>query len=211
MIRLLIADDHAIVRDGLKQLFSHAKDIEIVAEAENGKQVLDYLGRLEADIVVLDVSMPLIGGMDLIPRILAIRPDMPILVLSMYNEPQIALNMIKAGAAGYVTKDSDPAVLLSAVYKVLAGGRYISERLAEQIIFFQRSGIGDERPHERLSKRELQVMQLLASGKSIGEAADELNISHKTVSTHKTRIMKKMAFASNARLIRYAVMHGLVE
>jgi len=211
MIRLLIADDHAIVRDGLKQLFSHAQDIEIVAEAGNGKQVLDFLRRAEVDVVILDISMPQIGGMDLIPRILSSHPEMPILVLSMYNEPQIALNLIKAGASGYVTKDCDPAVLLSAVYKVVAGGRYISEGLAEQIIFFQRSGTDDEMPHEKLSQRELQVLQLLASGKSIVEAAAELNISNKTVSTHKTRIMKKMAITSNAKLIRYAVMHGLTE
>lgn len=211
MIRLLIADDHAIVRDGLKQLFSHADDIEVVAEAANGKQVLDFLRRMEIDVVILDISMPVVGGMDLIPRILANHPDMPILVLSMYNEPQIALNLIKAGASGYVTKDCDPAVLLSAVHKVMAGGRFISEGLAEQIIFFQRSGVDDEMPHEKLSQRELQVLQLLASGKSIIEAAAELNISNKTVSTHKTRIMKKMSISSNAKLIRYAVMHGLAE
>jgi DNA-binding NarL/FixJ family response regulator len=207
----MIADDHAILRDGLKQLFSHVGDMEVVAEASDGKQVLEVLRNAAVDVVILDISMPTLGGLDLVPRIRGQYPALPILVLSMHNEPQMAMNMIKAGASGYVCKDCEPLELIMAVRRVVSGRRYISNQLAEQLIFLEGGSKVDEPPHQRLSRREQQVLRMLANGKSILEVASVLNISNKTVSTHKTRIMKKMSIESNAKLIRYALTHGLCD
>ncbi|MCE4538937.1 response regulator transcription factor [Pelomonas sp. P7] len=210
MIRLLICDDHAIVRKGLRQLFSLVDDIEVVGEANNGGDVLDTLRKMPVDILLMDMTMPGISGEDLIARIRAHHPTQAILVLSMHDEAQVAQRALRAGAAGYLTKDSEPEVLLAAIRRVVQGGNFIDPGIAEQLVF-QASGQQAAPCHGALSSREYQVLCLLARGRSVNDIAEELSISNKTVSTHKARLMEKMGFASNAALIRYAVTHGLVE
>jgi DNA-binding NarL/FixJ family response regulator len=208
MIRLLIADDHTLMREGLKQLFAMLADIELVGEAVNGAQVQEQLRQGGIDLLLLDMSMPGICGDDLIARIRSQYPELPVLVLSMHNEPQIAVRALKAGANGYLTKDGDPDTLLAAVRRVAGGGRFIDPSLAESMAFAS-DGQSDRLRHENLSDRELQVLRQLARGISVNDIADMLAISNKTVSTHKARLMEKMGFHNNADLVRYAVMHGL--
>jgi len=210
MIRLMLADDHAIVRKGLKQLFELAQDIEVTTEAINGAEVLDKLRQVEVDLLVLDITMPGISGVDLISRIRAHGLKPYILILSMHNESQIARRALKAGANGYLTKDSDPEALLSAIRKVAGGGRFLDPILAQQMVFEENTN-GLQVQHEQLSDREFHILRLLARGKSVNEIADDLVISNKTVSTHKARLMRKMDFRSNADLIRYAIEHDLLE
>lgn len=210
MIRLLLADDHTIMREGLKQLFALAGDIEVVGEAVNGNQAQELLRAGGVDLLLLDMTMPGICGEDLVARIRGHHPDLPILILSMHNEPQIAQRALKAGASGYLTKDRDPESLLAAIRRVAAGGRFIDPLLAEQMAF-ESSGLGRIVRHQSLSDRELQVMRLFARGMAVNDIAEQLAISNKTVSTHKARLMEKMGFACNAELVRYAVIHGLVD
>jgi len=210
MIRLLIADDHTIMREGLKQLFALAADIEVAGEAENGAQLLDRLRRGGVDLLLLDMSMPGISGEDLVARVHAHHPALPILVLSMHNETQVAQRALRAGARGYLTKDRDPETLLAAIRRVAAGERFIDPRLAEQMAL-EASGLGQRSHHDCLTDRELQVLRLIARGMSVNHIADQLAISNKTVSTHKARMMEKMGFASNADIVRYAIVHRLVD
>ena len=210
MIRILLADDHALVREGLKQFFSLTTDITVGAEAINSIQVLEALLRERFDLLLLDMIMPGISGADLITRIVAHDKRPPILVLSMHNEPQFVRRALAAGASGYLTKDNDPAILIAAIRKVAAGGRFIDPALAEAMAF----DVGNAQNrggHDHLSDREFQILGLLACGKTVNDIAAELAISNKTVSTHKARLMEKMGFASNADLVRYAMLHGLVE
>ena len=210
MIRILIADDHGIVREGLKQLFALGGDIAVAGEAVNGSEVLDSLRAGGIDLILLDMTMPGISGANLVTRLRTHDGCPPILVLSMHNELQIARRALAAGASGYLTKDSDPKTLMSAIHKVAAGGRFIDPVLAEKMVFD--TGTGDERaPHEVLSEREFDILRLLVNGRSVNDIADELKISNKTVSTHKARLMQKMKFNNNSELVRYAVAHGLVE
>lgn len=210
MIRLLIADDHAILRSGLRQLFSIAGDITVTGEAEDGNQVLELARHKEFDLVLLDLAMPGTSGTDLIARLANRYPRLPILVLSMHNEAQIAERALRAGAAGYMTKDSDAATLLSAIRKVASGGRYLAPKIAEQLAF--RSMDTDTRlPHERLSDRELAIMHRLVDGDTINAIAEALAISAKTVSTHKTRLLQKMGLRNRTELVRYAIEHKLVK
>ncbi|NVM79638.1 DNA-binding NarL/FixJ family response regulator [Duganella sp. SG902] len=208
MIRLLIADDHAIVSSGLLQLFSLSSDVCVVALATNGGQVIDSLRTTPCDLVLLDMSMPGISGIDLIGRIRVRAPALPILVLSMHNEALVVRRALKAGANGYMTKDCDPEALLLAVRKVAAGGRYLDPGLAEQMVFDTDSD-QFKHPHEQLSNRELCIFRLFVSGMGVNQIADELAISNKTVSTHKARLMQKMGFQSNADMLRYGVDHNL--
>ncbi len=208
MIRLMIADDHAIVREGLKQLFALVADIKVVAAAVNGAEVLDLLRNKPADLLLLDMTMPGISGVELIARVKAQNPEQKILVLSMHNEPQIARRALAAGASGYLTKDSDPEVLLAAVRKVAAGGRHIDAGLVEAMVF-DAGATTNKAPHELLSERELQILRLLVQGRSVNDIADALVISNKTVSTHKSRLMQKLNLANNAELVRYGVEHAL--
>jgi DNA-binding NarL/FixJ family response regulator len=208
MIRILIADDHAIVRGGLLQLFGLAGDVTVVAQATNGGQVIESLRCTPCDLVLLDLSMPGISGIELIGRIRAHVPELPILVLSMHNEALVARRALKAGASGYMTKDGDPETLLMAVRKVAAGGRYIDPGLAEQMVF-ENEGGQHEPSHEQLSNRELSIFRLFVGGKSVNQIADELAISNKTVSTHKARLMQKMGFQNNADMLRYGIDHEL--
>ncbi len=208
MIRLVIADDHAIVRGGLKQIFALVPDFEVVAEAVNGSEVLDCLRLAPFDLLLLDLNMPGISGADLIRRVKAHRADLPVLVLSMQNEPQVAARMLRAGADGYITKDCEPDILLAAIRKVAAHGRFIAPDLAEKMVFDVTS-TGQRPPHSLLSNREYEVFGLLARGKSVNDIAAQLAISNKTVSTHKVRLMEKMNLSNMADLLRYAMENKL--
>jgi DNA-binding NarL/FixJ family response regulator len=209
MIRILFAEDHAIVRNGLRQIFSDAPEIAVVGEASNGGEVLEMARKLEFDLLLMDLTMPGVSGPDLIRRLLADNPAMKILVLSMNNESQTVNRALNAGAAGYVTKDSDQTVLLTAIRKVASGSKFIDPALVEAMVFDRNSM--DKSPHAALSDRELQVLQMLASGQSPGEIAKSLFLSVKTVSTHKTNLMQKLGIDNNSDLIRYAIKHGLTQ
>ena len=208
MIKILIADDHAIVRGGLKQIIATTDDIVVTGEAAQGSEVVDKLRICEVDLLLLDMTMPGISGVDLIRRVRVEQPVLPVLVLCIHNEAQVVSRALRAGATGYVTKDSDPDVLLAAIRKLAAGGRFIDPKLVDAIIFETHSG--DAPPHEVLSDREFQVLQMLAAGTSINEIAETLALSAKTISTHKMRLMQKLGLANNAELILYTVRHGLV-
>lgn len=210
MIRLLMADDHGIMREGLKQLFNKVDDIVVAGEAVDGPQVLAALRQDSFDLLLLDMSMPGISGIQLIEQIQLLRPTLPILVLSMHDEPQIVKRALNAGAGGYISKDTnDPKRLLSAIRLVAGGGRYMDPGMAERVIF----EASDESAlsHTTLSKRELEIFMLLAQGLGVTEIAAKLFISSKTVSTHKARLMEKMDLKTNADLVRYALTNGLVE
>lgn len=210
MIRILIADDHAIMRSGLKQLFVLAPDIEVTGEAENGGEILDLLRQNDFEVVLTDLIMPGISNIDLLTRIRSDYPNQAILVLSMHNEHQVALRAIRAGATGYITKDSDPEKLLAAIYKVANGRRYIDPVLLEEMAFD--SLMPEQKlPIARLSDREYEIFLLLATGMSVNEIANKLTISNKTVSTHKVRLMEKMSFANISDLVRYAVQLDLIN
>ena len=209
MIRLLMADDHAIVRGGLKQIFALAPDLEVAGEAVNGGEVLDGLRQQAFDLLLLDMNMPGVSGTDLIVRVRAQYPALPVLVLSMHNESQVAARVLKAGANGYITKDCEPEILLTAIRKVAGGGKYITPELAEQMVFGVNAS-GGQPPHALLSDRELEVLRLLIAGKGVNEIAEQLCISNKTVSTHKVRLMEKMDIGSMADLMRYAMQNGLL-
>lgn len=209
MIRLLIADDHAIVREGLKKILALNPDIDVAAEAIDGASVLQRLrSAADIDLLLLDMTMPGIDGISLIGHIKACHADLPILVFSMHNEPQIALRAIKAGAAGYIVKDSDPETLLEAIRRVVGGGKYIDPVLAERLAFD--AALPEQcTPHTLLSVREFEVFRLLVAGKRINDIAEQMAISNKTVSTHKQHLMKKMKIDNSADLVRYAVQYNL--
>jgi len=207
-IRILVADDHAVVRRGLRHILAMSPDIVIAAEAANGREVLEKLRTTPVDVLLVDVSMPDTDAVDLLRRVKAEQPAVSVLVHSMHAEGPVASRMLKAGACGYITKDSEPEQLVGALRRVAAGGRYIGAELAEQLAF----GGGDGKaPHELLSDRESQVLVLLASGKSLKAIARDLHLSPKTASTYKTRVMQKLKVASDAELVRYAVAHQLVK
>jgi DNA-binding NarL/FixJ family response regulator len=206
---VLIADDHVVVRSGLKQLFELMGDIVVTGEATNGEEVLAALTRGQFDLLLLDLTMPGISGVNLIGRIKAQNANLPVLVLSMHNELQIAKRVLQAGASGFVTKGSGEDTLMSAIRRVAAGGRFVDPIVVEQMLF-EKPTAGESAPHERLSERELHIMKLFAKGRSVNEIAEELFISNKTVSTHKTRLMQKLNFQNNAELIRYAADHSLI-
>ena len=210
MIRVLIADDHAIVRDGLKQIFKETSDIIVAGEAANGTEVIEKIKFEIFDLVVLDISMPGRGGLDVLKYIKLHNPTLPVLVLSMYSEDQYAVRVLKAGASGYMTKESASEELISAVRRIYDGHKYVSPNLAEKLADsldknHRKSG------HEALSDREFQVMQLIGSGMTVGEIAEELTLSIKTISTNRSRILEKMGMKNNAELICYAIRHNLVK
>lgn len=209
-ISILIADDHALVREGLKHLFVLTPNIGTVHEASNGSEVLQALSSENFDLLLLDMTMPGISGPELIAAVVSRDNPPPILVLSMHNDPQIARRALSAGAAGYLTKDSDPEILLAAIDKVAHGGRFLDAPLAEAIAFESTAASRPKRPHEILSHREYEVFSLLAKGVAINDIAADLMISSKTISTHKARLMEKMGFASNTDLVRYALSNDLV-
>ncbi len=207
MIRVLIADDHAIVRKGLRQWLELSDDIVVVAEAATAGQVMEWLARESFDLVLLDLSMPGTSGTELIEQIRARNAELPILVLSMHDDPQIAVATLKAGASGYLTKDGDPERLPVALRTVASGGRCIDPKLALEASFEGgESSVGKQKT--ALSDREMQVLKLLVHGHSLYDIADNLAIERGTVSTYKTRIMRKLGFRNNAELMRYAVSQG---
>ncbi|MEI7611610.1 MAG: response regulator transcription factor [Betaproteobacteria bacterium] len=210
MIRVLIADDHTLMREGLKQILAGSGDMTVAGEASDGLQTLALVRNGEWDILLLDMSMPGRSGIELIKQIKAEKPRLPILVLSMHKEDEYAVRSIRAGAAGYLCKDSASQQLLTAIRKIAAGGHFISPEMAGDLAF----GLimQDDRPaHTLLSDREFQIFLLVAAGSGITEIAQRLNLSVKTVSTYKTRILQKMQMSSPAELIRYALKHGLLE
>ena len=209
MIRVLVAEDHTIVREGIKQLIGMARDLCVAGEAGNGQQLLEILRQTPCEVVLLDISMPGVNGLEAIPRIRALPQAPAILVLSMHDEAQMAARALKIGAAGYATKDSDPALLLTAIRKVAGGGRYIDPALADRMVF--EVGLTDSRPpHALLSEREFSVFERLVRGEGVNEIAQQLSVSSKTVSTHKARLMQKLDAHSVADLVRYAMEHKLV-
>ena len=210
MSRSLIADDHTLMRDGLKQILATAGDMIVTGEASDGFQTMDRVRNGELDLLLLDISMPGRSGVELIKQIRVVKPQLPILVLSMHKESEYAVRSLRAGAAGYLCKDSASQQLLKAIREVAGGGRFISHEVAIDLAFglIQR----DERPlHALLSDREFLIFSKLAVGDGIGEIAQELNLSAKTVSTYKTRLLQKMRMSSVADLIRYGLEHDLLD
>lgn len=210
-IRILLADDHALVRESLKYLFSHAEDMVVAAEAINGSEVLAALQRDSFDVALLDLSMPAPSGPELVGLVCNQPGAPPVLVLSMHDDPVIVQRSLSKGAAGYLTKDNHPDILLAAIRKIASGGRYLDPVLAQTMAFEISRGEAKQAAHEKLSEREKQIFSLLAKGSSVNEIAVLLCISNKTVSTHKARLMEKMAFACNADLVKYALQHRLVD
>jgi two-component system invasion response regulator UvrY len=210
MIRALIADDHAVVRQGLKQILGDTPEMLVAGEATNGQEVLDKVRAEPWDVVVLDISMPDRSGLDVLKQLRSERPKLPVLVLSMHSEDQYAVRVLKAGASGYLTKDSAPDELVKAIRKVVSGGRYVSSLLAEKLAF--EIGTDSSRlPHETLSDREFQVLRGIAAGKSVTEIAAELYLSPKTVSTYRARLLQKMNLGTTAELIHYAMQNHLID
>jgi DNA-binding NarL/FixJ family response regulator len=210
VIRIVVADDHTIVREGLKQLLTAAGDLEVVAEAQNGFEVMDRVRALDFDVLLLDMSMPGKSGIELIKQVHAEKPRLRILILSMHEEHQYAVRAIRAGAAGYLTKEGASAQLVSAIRRVAGGGAYISADVAEQLALGAMPGAKGP-PHSTLSDREFQIFRMIAEGRSVSDIAERLNLSVKTVSTHKANILQKMNMSTQAELIRYALTHRLVE
>jgi DNA-binding NarL/FixJ family response regulator len=209
-IRVLIADDHAIVREGLKQILSEVPDMVVAGEAADGQEALDRIRKDPWDIVLLDMSMPGKSGIELLKQIKSEYPKLPVLILSMHKEDQYAVRTLRAGASGYLTKESAPQLLVSAIRKVASGGRYISPSLAEKLLL-DWSPNEDKPLHTLLSDREFQIFQMIVSGKSTSEIADELALSVKTVSTHKVRILQKMKMKNNTELVVYAMKYHLID
>lgn len=210
MVRLVIADDHTIMREGLKRILNGAENIEVVGEAVNGFEVLAKVREGGFDLLLLDLSMPGRSGIELIRQIKSEAPKLPILVLTMHEEEQYAVRTIRAGARGYLTKESAGTQLLSAIARVASGRPYISAEVAEQLAL-EIMEPHDSLPHERLSNRELEVFKLLVHGKSITEIAESLHLSVKTISTHKTRMLQKMHMHSLAELVQYAVAQNMIS
>ncbi len=210
MIKVLVADDHAVVRRGLRQILAETPDIVVSGEAETPNEVMQLVLREPWSVVLLDIKLRGGSGLELLAWMRRERAHVPVLILTVYPEDQYAVRAIKAGAAGFLTKESAPEKLIEAVRKVAAGGRYVSAELAETLASLL-AGEAKGVPHARLSDREFEVMKMLASGKTVSEVAQELSLSVKTVSTHRTRILRKMNMRTNAELTHYAVRSGLIE
>lgn len=209
MIKVLIADDHTLVRKGLKQILLDTRDIERVDEARDGKETINKIGKKDYDLVLLDISLPGRSGIDVLKQLKSLKPRLPVLILSMHPEEQYAVRSLRAGASGYLTKESAPDELIDAIRKVACGGKYITSSLAERLA--GEIGPSTVKPlHEALSDREYQVMCMIASGKTVKDIAEELNLSVKTISTHRARILRKMHMDNNAQLTHYAIKHSLV-
>ncbi|WP_213305094.1 response regulator [Paraburkholderia sacchari] len=209
MMRIMIADDHAIIRDGLKRILSTVPDMEVAAEAVDGTDVVEQLRSTAVDVLLLDMSMPGKSGIALIQQIKASHPALPVLVLSMYRESQYAVQAIRAGAAGYLTKNAESDQLIGAIRKVARGGTIVSTLVAEKLVK-QLQQPASAYPHTFLTPREFQIFQMLVEGSSINDIAHSLSLSSKTVSTHKANILDKMEIPSTAGLVHYAIQHGLV-
>ncbi|MEP6874586.1 MAG: response regulator transcription factor [Burkholderiales bacterium] len=210
MVRILVADDHAVVRHGLRQVLSLAPELTVVAEAKNAWEALERVREGGVDVILLDMSMPGLSGIDLIRRIKTDAPRIPVLVLSMHANWQIAARAIKAGANGYLTKDSEPETLIEAIRQVSKGGNFIDPALATRMVFSAGSAEA-EAANVAMSDREYQVFLALVHGRSLIDIAEELHLSAKTISTHKFRLMRKLGLSSVSELVRYAVRNGIVD
>jgi DNA-binding NarL/FixJ family response regulator len=208
--RVLLADDHAIVREGLRRILAADPSFAVAGEARDGHEVLAAVRAGGFEVLLLDLSMPGRGGIDLLRQIKADRPQLRVLVLSMHDEQQYAVRAIRAGASGYLTKDAAPAQLVDALKKIASGALFITPGVAEALAQ-QLQSPGEELPHKRLTDREYEVLLLLAAGVSISNIAERLHLSVKTVSTHKTHIQEKLHAQSLADLVRYALAHGLID
>ncbi len=208
MIRVVIVDDHAVVRSGLRQFLVATDDFEVAAEAATGGELLALVGSTEADVVLLDITLPDMNGLEVLKRIKRVRPDLPVLIFSMFAEDEFAMPALHAGAAGYLNKDSPPAQILSAIRTVVGGGRYISPALAERLIEGTINGTR-RLPHESLSPREMAVMLLLSKGIPLTRIGEQLHLSVKTISTYRSRILEKLDMQSNAEITRYVLEHRL--
>jgi DNA-binding NarL/FixJ family response regulator len=208
VIKVLLADDHTIVRHGLKQILETDPTINVVFEASNGHEAIEFVRTKPVDIVIMDITMPGKNGLEALKDIKRMRPALPVLVLSMHPHEQYAVRVLRAGAAGYISKESAPDELVTAIKKAFTGGKYISPEVAELLATHIEHDRVDE-PHKMLSDREFEVFLMIGQGKSLTEIANELNISVKTVSTYRTRIIEKTTLATNSSITRYCVQHGL--
>lgn len=209
MIRILIADDHAVVRRGLEQIISETEDMRVGAQAASGDEAIASVRAERFDVVMLDLNMPGRSGLDVLKQIKIERPQLPVLVLSVHSEEHYAVRVLRAGASGYLNKESAPDMLIEAIRRVVGGRKYVSAEVAEKLLMeMDRDAEGPL--HDALSDREFQVMRMLASGNAVSEIAETLTLSVKTVSTYRTRVLEKMNMKSNAELTRYALSHGLV-
>ena len=209
-MRIVLADDHAIVREGLKRIVGDVADLRVVGEAADGSAAMKAVRELEFDVLVLDLSMPGRSGMELIKLVKAEKPRLRILVLSMHQETQYAVRAIKSGASGYLTKESAPAQLEQAIRKIAGGGAYISAEVAEQLALGAMPG-SEAAPHTTLSDREFEVFRMIVAGEAVSDIAAKLNLSVKTVSTHKSNLMQKLGLSNQTELVRYALKHGLTD
>ncbi len=210
MIKILIADDHPVVRKGLKEIIEVTPDMMVGDEASNGQEALEKVRKNDFDVVLLDISMPGRSGLEILKELKSEKPELSVLILSMHPEEQYAVRVLKAGASGYLTKESAPDELIAAIRKASIGRKYVSSSLAEKLALYLE--IDDERPlHETLSDREYEVMRMIASGKTITEIAEKLFLSIKTISTYRSRILEKMGMKSNSELTHYALKNRLVE
>ena len=210
MIRILTVDDHAVVRNGVKMLFEGRPGAATFGEAGNAQEAIRLVREQDWDVVLLDITLGDRSGIEVMKELKAIRPKLPVLILSMHSEAQFARRAFKAGAAGYVTKDSSPDELARAVDKVARGGKYVSPTFTEMLLTGLDSGV-DKEPHEGLSDREFEIMCLIASGKTVSEIAELLSRSVKTISTHRARILEKMGMRTNAEITHYVIQNKLIE
>ena len=210
MLKVLIADDHPVVRQGVKQILAEELQLKQFGEARNAREVLENVSKKQWDILILDINLPDMNGLEILRQLKKVHPDLPVLVLTVFDEDQIAIRVLKAGAAGFVTKETMPNELISAVKKIHSGGKYVSPSLAEKLVF--NIYAEDEKPvHHKLSNREYQVICLIAARKSVKQIAEELYLSIQTIRTYRTRILEKMEMNTDAELIHYAIQHGLIH
>jgi len=208
MIKVIIVDDHPVIRRGLKQIIGDEPDMEVIGEAENARECFSLVRKTDCSLIVLDINLPDRSGFDVLIQLKSEKPNLPILILSVHPENKFASRLVKAGASGYLIKESAPAELVKAIRKVNSGGKYVSASLAEKLIS---QDVASEKPsHESLSNREFQILCMIAQGKSLKSIAEKLCVSEKTVSTYRSRVMEKMKMSTNSDLTRYASEHHLV-
>jgi DNA-binding NarL/FixJ family response regulator len=210
MIRIFITDDHSLIREGLKKIINDEKDISIIGEAGNAKDTMSFVLSKNIDILILDLNLPDKSGLDLLKELKSLKPELKILILSMHPEDRFAMRVLRAGASGYITKESVGEELVRAIRKVYNGGKYVSESLAEMLAFEIQGG-GDKPIHEILSDREFQVLQMIASGKTLAEISEALSLAVTTISTYRARVLEKLNLHSNAELIHYAITNKLLD
>ena len=209
MLRVVVVDDHPVVREGLKRIISESNELSVAAEACDGEEALQTIRNHPSDVVLLDISLPKNSGLEVLKHLRTEQPRLPILILSMHSEDEYAVRMLRAGASGYLTKESTASSLISAIRKVVRGGRYVSPALAERLAFDLQTD-SDRPAYETLSDREYQILCMLSGGKTVSEIASELTLSVKTISTYRVRVLEKLRLKNNAELMRYAIKQGLV-